>query len=120
MTEFLWVAFAQLLAVVLLMAGVVWVVERAHDRHERHMRDALDRALIDLAGFYRDVLAVQFGAGVPMSHPDFAEQVCTVAAAFTPEQALARLEAVLACRTELELNVKPRIAVEALAAALRG
>ena len=32
---------------------------------------------------------------------------------------LQRLDAVLACRTALDLNVKPRIAVEAMTAALR-
>ena len=102
-------------------AGPLKELERRQkSRATRTQRDALDRALIDLAGFYRDVLAVQFGAAVPMSHPDFAEDVRAAAAAFTAEQALARLEAVLGCRTELELNVKPRIAVEALAAALRG
>jgi DNA polymerase III subunit delta' len=101
-------------------AGAVKELERRQkSRATRTQRDALDRALIDLAGFYRDVLAVQFGAAVPASHPDFATQVQAVAGALTREQALARLEAVLSCRTEMELNVKPRIAVEALAAALR-
>jgi DNA polymerase III subunit delta' len=101
-------------------AGALRELERRQkSRATRAQRDALDRALIDLAGFYRDVLAVQFGATVPMSHPDFGSQVRAVAAACTPAQALARLEAILACRTELELNVKPRIAVQALTAALR-
>jgi DNA polymerase-3 subunit delta' len=101
-------------------AGVLKELERRQkSRATRTQRDALDRALIDLAGYYRDVLAVQFGAGVPAAHPDFAASVRTVASALSPEQALAKLEAVLACRTELELNVKPRIAVEALAVALR-
>ena len=37
----------------------------------------------------------------------------------TPEGALRRLDAVLECREALELNVKPRIAVEAMTVALR-
>ena len=37
---------------------------------------------------------------------------------WTPESALRRLEAVLACREAIELNVKPRIAVEAMMVAL--
>jgi DNA polymerase-3 subunit delta' len=102
-------------------AGAVKELERRQkSRATRTQRDALDRALVDLAGFYRDVLAVQFGARVPAAHPDFAGDVRTVAGALSPAGALTRLEAVLACRTELELNVKPRIAVEALAVALRG
>ena len=33
---------------------------------------------------------------------------------WTPEAALRRLEAILACRDAIEQNVKPRIAVEAM------
>lgn len=102
-------------------AGAVKELERRQkSRSTRAQRDALDRALVDLAGFYRDVLAVQFGARVPAAHPDFDGEVRTVAGGLSPVGTLARLEAVLACRTELELNVKPRIAVEALVVALRG
>jgi DNA polymerase III subunit delta' len=101
-------------------AGALKDLERRQrSRATRTQRDALDRALIDLAGFYRDVLAVQFGSGVPAAHPDFEDEVRTVAGSMTPAQALTKLDAILACRTELELNVKPRIAVDALAAALR-
>jgi DNA polymerase III subunit delta' len=83
-------------------------------RATRSQRDALDRALVDLAGFYRDVLAARFGADVPFTHPDQADDVRRAAATWTPESVLRRLEAVLACREALELNVKPRIAVEAM------
>lgn len=101
-------------------AGALRELERRQkSRATRTQRDSLDRALIDLAGFYRDVLTVQLGASVPAAHPDFDAQVRTVAASLTPASALAKLEAILYCRTELELNVKPRIAVEALTVALR-
>jgi DNA polymerase-3 subunit delta' len=42
-----------------------------------------------------------------------------VAKAVPPTGTLQRLQAVLACREALELNVKPRIAVEAMTVALR-
>ncbi|HEY7008020.1 MAG TPA: DNA polymerase III subunit delta' [Jatrophihabitantaceae bacterium] len=93
--------------------------KRQRSRATRTQRDALDRALVDLAGFYRDVLLVQTNSSVPPAHPDFADDVRVVAAQLEPAQVLRRLDAVLACREELELNVKPRIAVEALTAALR-
>lgn len=83
-------------------------------RATRSQRDALDRALVDLAGFYRDVLAARFRADVPFTHPDRADDARRAAASWTPESTLRRLEAVLACREALELNVKPRIAVEAM------
>jgi DNA polymerase III subunit delta' len=101
-------------------AGVLRDLEkRQKSRATRTQRDALDRALVDLAGFYRDVLLVQTRSAVPSAHPDFDDDVRGVAARLEPAQALRRLDAVLACRVELELNVKPRIAVEALTAALR-
>jgi DNA polymerase-3 subunit delta' len=87
---------------------------RQKSRATRSQRDALDRALVDLAGFYRDVLAARFGATVPLTHPDRAGDTRRAASAWTPESTLRRLEAVLACREALELNVKPRIAVEAM------
>jgi DNA polymerase III subunit delta' len=102
-------------------AGALKELEkRQKSRATRAQRDALDRALIDLAAFYRDVLLRQSGAGLAPSHPDFADDVATVAERVTPAGALRRLDAVLACREALlELNVKPRIAVEAMTAMLR-
>ncbi len=102
------------------MAGAVRELERRQrSRATRTQRDALDRALVDLAAFYRDVLMVQSGSAVAPAHPDFAEDVRAVAARVSPAGALRRLDAVLACREALELNVKPRIAVEAMTATLR-
>jgi DNA polymerase III subunit delta' len=92
---------------------------RQKSRATRTQRDALDRALVDLAGFYRDALVVAWGATVPLTHPDRAADIAAVAAQGGPESLLHRLEAVLACREALELNVKPRIAVEALTSALQ-
>src|SRR5882757_1411939 len=87
---------------------------RQKSRATRSQRDALDRALVDLAGFYRDVLATRLGAAVPATHPDRAQDAHQAAASWSPESTLRRLEAVWSCREALELNVKPRIAVEAM------
>jgi DNA polymerase-3 subunit delta' len=87
---------------------------RQRSRATRSQRDALDRALVDLAGFYRDVLTTRLRAPVPVVHTDTAEQSTAAAAKWTAESALRRLEAVLACRDAIEQNVKPRIAVEAM------
>jgi DNA polymerase-3 subunit delta' len=56
---------------------------------------------------------------VAPAHPDFADDVATVAIRLSPAGTLRRLDAVLACREALDLNVKPRIAVEAMTAAMR-
>ncbi|OLB65629.1 MAG: DNA polymerase III subunit delta' [Actinobacteria bacterium 13_2_20CM_2_72_6] len=91
---------------------------RQKSRATRAQRDALDRALVDLAGFYRDVLARTLGAAVAPVHVDAADMAAQAANRWTPEAALRRLSAVLACRDAIELNVKPRIAVEAMMVAL--
>jgi len=97
------------------IAGAVKELERRQkSRATRAQRDALDRALVDLAGFYRDVLVHKLAAPVAPVHVDSVEVVEQAAARWTPEGALRRLEAVLACREAIELNVKPRIAVEAM------
>jgi DNA polymerase-3 subunit delta' len=101
-------------------AGVLKDLEkRQRSRATRAQRDALDRALVDLAAFYRDVLLVHSRSSVAPAHPDFAIDVDKVAAQLGPAQVLRRLDAVLDCREAIELNVKPRIAVEAMTAALR-
>jgi DNA polymerase-3 subunit delta' len=101
-------------------AGALRELEkRQKSRATRAQRDALDRALVDLAAFYRDVLLRHAGAPAAPAHPDFADDVAAVAARIDPPGALKRLDAILACREALELNVKPRIAVEALTTALR-
>ena len=41
--------------------------DRQKSRATRLKRDALDRALLDLAAFYRDVLVVQLGADVDLA-----------------------------------------------------
>ncbi|TAM87314.1 MAG: DNA polymerase III subunit delta' [Jatrophihabitans sp.] len=93
--------------------------KRQKSRATRTVRDELDRALVDLAAFYRDVLLEQAGSPVGRAHPDLAADERAVAARVSAAGALRRLDAVLACREALELNVKPEIAVAALTARLR-
>jgi DNA polymerase-3 subunit delta' len=99
-------------------AAVKDLEKRQKSRATRMQRDALDRALVDLASFYRDVLLTKAGSAAPAAHPDFAADVLSVAARLDSAAALGRLQQVLACREAIELNVKPRIALEALTAAL--
>ncbi|NLG55708.1 MAG: DNA polymerase III subunit delta', partial [Rhodococcus sp.] len=52
-------------------AGVLKELERRQkSRATRTGRDALDRALVDLAALYRDALARSWGADVAPNHPD--------------------------------------------------
>ena len=100
-------------------AAVKQLEKRQKSRATRTQRDTLDLALVDLAGFYRDVLVTTTRSGATLTHPDHAEQINSAAASWSPESTLRRLEAVLECREAIGLNVKPRIAVEAMVTTLR-
>nr|MBA3524666.1 DNA polymerase III subunit delta' [Geodermatophilaceae bacterium] len=88
-------------------------------RSTRAQRDALDRALVDLAGLYRDVLTVQTGARVGLFHVDREADVRRLARSMAPEGTLVRIEAILHARAALELNVKQLVAMEAMTVVLR-
>ncbi|MEU3648529.1 DNA polymerase III subunit delta' [Lentzea sp. NPDC034063] len=92
--------------------------KRQKSRATRTQRDSLDMALVDLAGFYRDALVVKTGSEAALMHPDRSNDSRTAAASWTSESILRRLEAVLACREAIEVNVKPRIAIEAMVTTL--
>jgi DNA polymerase-3 subunit delta' len=92
--------------------------DRQKSRATRVKRDALDRALLDLASYYRDVLAVQFGARVDLVNADRGPELRSQAAAGNPAETLRRLEAIMLCRERLEANVNPLLAVEAMALGL--
>jgi DNA polymerase-3 subunit delta' len=101
------------------VAGAISDLEkRQRSRSTRTQRDALDRALVDLAAFYRDVLVVQLGAGVELVNADLDHALTTLATASTPETTLRRIEAVLAAREAIDANVAPLLAVEAMAVSL--
>ncbi len=96
-------------------AGQLKDLERRQKaRATRAQRDALDRALVDLAGFYRDVLMTRLSAPVALVHQDIATMTRAAAEKWTPDQTLRRIEAILACREAIDANVKPRIAVESM------
>jgi DNA polymerase-3 subunit delta' len=88
-------------------------------RAPRTKRDSIDRALVDLAGVYRDVLAVQAEAPVELVNDEMRDAIIGVARASTPESTLRRIDAILAARTAIGANVAPLLAVEAMTVGLR-
>jgi DNA polymerase-3 subunit delta' len=101
-------------------AGAIKDLERRQkSRQTRASRDALDRALIDLATYFRDALLVAAGAPGPRAnHPDMVEQIAAMAAHVSAERLLRCIEAVLGCREALAINVKPKFAVDAMVATI--
>jgi DNA polymerase-3 subunit delta' len=101
-------------------AGQLKELERQQKaRATRFRRDGIDRALVDLASFYRDVLAVQLGADVELVNEELRATVQALAAAGPPEGTLRRIDAVLGARDAVDANVAPLLAVEAMTVALR-
>ena len=94
--------------------------DRQKSRATRLKRDALDRALLDLAGFYRDVLAIQLGASVELANEARRDELQLQAAAAGPADTVRKVEAIMRCRQRLEANVAPLLAVEELTLALTG
>jgi DNA polymerase III subunit delta' len=92
--------------------------DRQKSRATRLKRDALDRALLDLAAFYRDVLAVQVGAQVELASSGHERDVHRLAGSSRAEATVRRIQAIMACRERLELSVAPLLAVEEMTLAL--
>jgi DNA polymerase III subunit delta' len=88
--------------------------ERQKSRATRLKRDSLDRALLDLAGYYRDVLAVQLGASVELANEAREAELRQLAEASLPAGTVRRLEAIMRCRQRLAANAAPLLAVEEL------
>jgi DNA polymerase-3 subunit delta' len=102
------------------VAGAISELERRQrSRATRTQRDVLDRALLDLASFYRDVLMMQLGARIDLVNADLERTIRTIANDSQPEATLRRIEAVLAAREAIDTNVAPLLAVEAMAVSLR-
>ena len=101
-------------------AGAIKDLERRQkSRQTRASRDALDRALIDLATYLRDAMMAAGGAGgVTASHPDMTTDASRLAAHASPDRLLRCIEAVLTCRAALAMNVKPKFAVGAMVATM--
>jgi DNA polymerase III subunit delta' len=88
-------------------------------RAKRLQRDSLDRALLDLVAYYRDVLVVAMDAGAPLVNEELRADIEAGAAATPPEDVLRQIDAILACREAITANVAPLLAVEAMLISLR-
>lgn len=102
-----------------LRAQLRQLEEEQKRRSRRALLDVLDRAMVDLLSFYRDVLLTQLGSDVELVNRAAAEQVREVATASTPEASVHRMQAIGTARTRLAGNAAPLLAVEAMAVALR-
>ncbi|MCK6096348.1 DNA polymerase III subunit delta' [Micrococcus sp. EYE_162] len=89
-------------------------------RRKRSVRDALDRAMIDVIGLFRDVLRVQLGAEGELINEHRRAEIEAYArgAAGSSADVVARIDAVAQARTRLAGNVPEQLALEAMMLAL--
>lgn len=99
-------------------AAIKELEDQQKARAKRFQRDAIDRALTELTGFYRDVLSVQTHSGAALVNSDLEPSVNVLARRSSPEATLRRIDALLGCRTALAGNVAPLLAVESTLIAL--
>ena len=100
--------------------GAVKALEDQQKRRRRRVvRDQLDRAIVDLIAFYRDVLVLQLGAASDLVNDEMRPQLERCAAEAAPEDTLRRVDALERTRHLLEANVAPLLAMESLTVSLR-
>ncbi|MEV7647129.1 DNA polymerase III subunit delta' [Arthrobacter sp. NPDC089319] len=87
-------------------------------RAKRSLSDSLDRVLIDLSTFFRDVLTLQLGTGTELVNEYLRQDLTSYAERSTPEQTLGRMDAIAQARQRLGTNVAPVLAMEAMAVSL--
>jgi DNA polymerase-3 subunit delta' len=83
-------------------------------RTTRMVRDYLDRALLDIATLYRDVLMVQSGDNGELINKDMAGLISDISSRETASATLAKLQAIMTTRESLVRNAAPLLTVEAM------
>ena len=88
-------------------------------RRTRTIRDQVDRALVDLLGLYRDVLLLQSNADIALINEEMRPALAQLAAQASEQDTGRRLLAVNYTRKQIDANVTPLIALEALMVELK-
>lgn len=83
-------------------------------RNRRAVHDALDRAMIDLSGMYRDLLLLHVSPQTALINEHLRAKVVEYAQTVTAEHCLNALEAITQARRRLAGNVPPLLALEAM------
>lgn len=87
-------------------------------RSKRIRTDTLDRFLIDLTTFYRDVLSLQLQTGSALINHHLGEDLRDYATNTTPEESLHRIDVIARTRSRIRTNAAAGLAFEAMAVSL--
>lgn len=100
-------------------AAVKDLEDRQAARRNRSVRDELDRVLVDLLAWFRDVLVLQQEAPVPLVNEEMRSDLARMADESDSADTLARITAIRDARAALAMNVAPQLAMEAMVVKLR-
>lgn len=102
-----------------IKSAVKALEKRAKDRRRRVLSDQYDRVLLDLTGFYRDVLVLQSGSSIELINEEIRSKIEKVATSSTSAQTLKRIDAIRETRDNLLANVNPTSAFESMLVTFR-
>jgi DNA polymerase-3 subunit delta' len=97
------------------LRGQVKTLEENHKRRAtRSLRDGIDRVLTDAESLYRDILVVALGGAVPLTNPEFENDIAAWLTHHHAAHAVRILDAIDVARGRIERNVTPLLSLEAL------
>ena len=88
-------------------------------RRTRLIRDQVDRALVDLIAYYRDVLILQTGAAIPLINDEMRAQIQREASSANLPDTILRWEAIESARAMVAANGALPLVLEALMVELK-
>ncbi|TAL41442.1 MAG: DNA polymerase III subunit delta', partial [Salinibacterium sp.] len=83
-------------------------------RETRSVRDGIDRILVDLLSYYRDVLLIQLGVAEEPINLVLNDHLVAASRACSASETLATMDAIATARERIESNVTAALALEAM------
>jgi len=93
--------------------------DRAKSRRRRVLSDQYDRVLLDLTGFYRDVLIIQSGSDLVLINEELRPKIEKLAQTSSSAETLKRIDVIRETRDNLLANVNPVSAFESMLVTFR-
>jgi DNA polymerase-3 subunit delta' len=102
-----------------IKSAVKALEKRAKDRRRRALSDQYDRVLLDLTGFYRDVLIIQSGSDLVLINEELRPKIEKLAQTSSSAETLKRIDVIRETRDNLLANVNPVSAFESMLVTFR-
>lgn len=102
-----------------IKSAVKALEKRAKDRRRRVLSDQYDRVLLDLTGFYRDVLIIQSGSDLVLINEELRPKIEKLAQTSSSAETLKRIDVIRETRDNLLANVNPVSAFESMLVTFR-